>query len=120
MRRPQACGYTSGPRIYGVSRMSFGNAGAGSSPNPQNQGRTFRMVPDKLWLDPRLKPVDIKLWCVLGFTARGREYTDATDSTLAEMMGMSERTIRESFLRLEECRFIRRKRQGEGRIITLN
>lgn len=77
------------------------------------------MVPDRLWLDPRLQASDVRLWCALNFTARGREFSDATDAALAEMMGLSPQTVRRSLLRLEECRFIERSRQGEGREITL-
>ena len=80
---------------------------------------TFRMVPDRMTFDDRLKSHEIRLWCVLNFTARGRDHTDATDAALAGMMKLSERTVRESLARLEECRFIERRRQGEGRMITL-
>jgi len=80
---------------------------------------TFRMVPDRMTFDDRLKSHEIRLWCVLCFAARGRDHTDVTDAALAAMMGMSERTVRESLARLEECRFIERARRGEGRVITL-
>ena len=36
--------------------------------------RGFRMVPDRLWLDPRLKANDVRVWCALCFTARGRDH----------------------------------------------
>jgi predicted transcriptional regulator of viral defense system len=81
--------------------------------------RGFRMVPDRLWLDPRLKANDVRVWCALCFTARGRDHTDATDQGLAAMMGMSERTIRDSLMRLEACGFVERTRRGERRAITL-
>ena len=80
---------------------------------------TFRMVPDRLWLDPRLQANDVRLWCALTFTARGRDHTGVSDQGLAAMMGWSPQTVRRSLLRLEECRFIERARQGEGRMITL-
>lgn len=82
--------------------------------------RGFRMVPDRLWLDPRLKDTDVRLWCALEFASRGRDFTDATDDALAGMISASPATVRRSLLRLEECRFLARERQGEGRIITLN
>ena len=80
---------------------------------------TFRMVPDRMTFDDRLKSHEIRLWCVLNFTARGRDHTDTTDAALAGMMKLSERTIQESLARLEECRFIERARRGEARVITL-
>lgn len=80
---------------------------------------TFRMIPDRLWSDHRLEHVDIRLWCVLAFVARGRETCEATDITLAEKLAVSERTIRYSLSRLEQCEFIARERVGEARIITL-
>ncbi len=78
------------------------------------------MVPDALWLDSRLKANDIRLWCALSFTARGRDHTEATDGALARQIQLSERSIRDSLYRLEECRFIDRKREGEGRVIHLH
>ena len=80
---------------------------------------TFRMVPDRMTFDERLRSHEIRLWCVLAFTARGRDHTDVTDAALAAMMKLSERTVQESLTRLEECRFIERARRGEGRVITL-
>ena len=73
---------------------------------------TFRMVPDRMTFDNRLKSHEIRLWCVLNFTARGRDHTDTTDAALAEMMKLSERTVQESLARLEECRFIERAPPG--------
>ncbi len=81
---------------------------------------TFRMVPDRLWLDRRLTANEVRLWCALLFTARGRDFTDATDVALAEQIGASPQSVRRSLLRLEECRFISRERTGQGRAITLN
>ncbi|MBV8318852.1 MAG: hypothetical protein JOZ53_28275 [Planctomycetaceae bacterium] len=80
---------------------------------------TFRMVPDRLWLDPRLQANDVRLWCALTFAARGRDHTDVTDRGLAAMMKWSPQTVRRSLLRLEDCRFIERARRGEARVITL-
>ena len=79
----------------------------------------FRMVPDRLWLDSRLRANDIRLWCALIFTARSRNYTEATDAILAGQIGLSERSIRDSLARLEVSRFIDRQREGEGRVIRL-
>ena len=90
----------------------------GKSSHPTFKG--FRMVPDALWLDSRLKANDIRLWCAMSFTARTRDHTEATDATLAEMLGSSPRTIRDSLARLEYTRFITRRRDGEVRVITLN
>ncbi len=80
----------------------------------------FRMVPDRLHLDHRLAHVDVRTWCILAFTARGRDHTEATDGALAAMMGISQQSVRRSLLRLEGCRFIDRKREGEGRVIRLH
>jgi hypothetical protein len=80
---------------------------------------TFRMVPDRLTFDERLESHEIRLWCVLCFTARGRDHTDVTDAALAAMTKLSERTVQESLAGLEQCRFIERARRGEGRVITL-
>lgn len=77
------------------------------------------MVPDRLWASERIQATDVRLWCALSFLARGRGYCEATDATLAAKIRLSEQTVRRSLLRLEECRFIERSRQGEGRIITL-
>jgi predicted ArsR family transcriptional regulator len=51
-------------------------------------------------------------------TGDGDVHTDATDQGLAAMMGVSERTIRDSLMRLEECGFVERTRRGERRAIT--
>jgi hypothetical protein len=95
----------------GDSRMSIDKTSHGVE--------TFRMVPDRLWLDPRLQANDVRLWCALTFTARGRDRTGVSDQGLAKMMGWSPQTVRRSLLRLEECRFIERARRGEGRMITV-
>lgn len=76
---------------------------------------TFRMVPDRLWLDRRLRGSDLKVWCALLFLARGRDYTDATDDAIASQLGISPRTVRDSLYRLERASFIERQRNGENR-----
>ena len=97
------------------------NDSPGSIDNSTSQTfEGFRMVPDRLHLDHRLAHVDVRTWCILAFTARSRDHTDATDATLAEMMGISQQSVRRSLLRLEECRFIDRQREGEGRVIHLH
>lgn len=88
--------------------------------SPLRFPETFRMVPDRLTFDSRIRDSDIRLWCILAFTARGRDATDVTDDALAEIWGVSPQTVRRSLLRLEEFRFIVRTRQGEGRTITLH
>jgi hypothetical protein len=77
------------------------------------------MVPDRLWSDPRIEPLDVTLWCCLTFLARGRDHCEATDLTLAEKLGTTDRTIRRSLARLETCSFIHRQMVDHQRVITL-
>jgi DNA-binding Lrp family transcriptional regulator len=86
-----------------------------------NVGREkFRMVPDRLWLDLRLHAADVRVWCALAFTARERGFADTTDATLAEMVHLSERSVRDSLSRLQEAKFIRRQGRGSNRTISLH
>lgn len=78
------------------------------------------MVPDRLWLDDRLQGADVHLWCALNFTARGRETTDASNSALAELVGLSERSVCDSLARLQAAGFIARTGRGRSRSITLH
>jgi DNA-binding MarR family transcriptional regulator len=80
---------------------------------------TFRMVPDRLWLDKTLQPIDIKLWCCLCFLARERGECSPTDATLAEKMEASQQTVRRCLHRLEAAQFIGRAMDGRTRIISL-
>ncbi len=77
------------------------------------------MVPDRLWMDRRLTGSDVRLWCVLAFHARDRGYSDATDATLAEQVGVSPRSIRDGLGRLQDCQFLARHGRGSTRTITL-
>jgi DNA-binding transcriptional ArsR family regulator len=80
---------------------------------------SFRMVPDRLWLDKTLQPIDIKLWCCLCFLARGRGECSSTDALLAKKMETSQQTVRRALLRLESANFIERQMDGRTRIIAL-
>jgi hypothetical protein len=80
---------------------------------------TFRMVPDRLWLDRTVQPIDIKLWCCLCFLARGRAECNPTDALLAEKMETSQQTVRRALLRLESANFIGRRMDGRTRIVVL-
>jgi hypothetical protein len=51
---------------------------------------TFRMVPDRMTFDERLRSHEIRLWCALAFTARGRDHTDVTDAALAAMISVKQ------------------------------
>ena len=44
---------------------------------------------------------DVHLWCALCFVTRGRAAAEATDAVLAELVGLSERTVRDSLARLQ-------------------
>lgn len=77
------------------------------------------MVPDRLWADARLDHLDVRLWCVLAFIARGRDQCDPTDATLASKLRISDRTVRRSLDRLHQAGYIERQRVGESRVITL-
>jgi DNA-binding MarR family transcriptional regulator len=79
----------------------------------------FRMIPDQLWQSPGVEPVDLKVWCVLWFHARGREHTNSTDAALAETAGCGEATIRRAIARLERAGFLYRERTGPTREIYL-
>ena len=81
---------------------------------------TFRMVPDRLWADLRLEGSDVRLWCVLSFLARGKDAIDATDASLADLVGLSERAIRDCLGRLQDCGFIKRHGRGRNRTLTLH
>ncbi len=98
-----------------------GKTGRGPTPPKiANTAReTFRMVPDRLWIDRRLGGSDLKVWCALCFLCRGRDFTDATDDAIAHQLGLSPRTVRDSLRRLETAGFLSRDRQGEARRITL-
>lgn len=78
------------------------------------------MVPDRLWMDSRLHAADVRLWCVLSFNARGRDHTEATDAALAELVQLSERSVRDSLSRLQAAGFIDRQGRGRSRTITLH
>lgn len=90
-----------------------------STVQPFRCAETFRMVPDRLWLDPRVKPFDIRLWCALAFFARDRGLCMPTDATLAEKLGVSDRTIRRGLRGLEDAGFVRAGMEGRERVIRL-
>lgn len=77
------------------------------------------MVPDALFAHPDLEPQDIKTWCFLCLYARSRDRCTPTDRSLAEDMGVVERTVKRSLTRLEKTGFIRRERRGPERTIYL-
>src|SRR5688572_614830 len=51
----------------------------------------FRMIPDRMLLDHRLQAIDVRLWGILLFVARGRPELDSTDAALADKLGTSDR-----------------------------
>ncbi len=79
----------------------------------QTQG-TFRMIPDAMWADERVKDYDIRLWCVLGWYARGRDHCDPTDASIATTMGVSIATVKRGLLRLESAGWINRDHDAAG------
>jgi DNA-binding MarR family transcriptional regulator len=79
----------------------------------------FRMIPDRMLLDQRLEAIDVRLWGILLFIARGRPECDPSDAILAARLGVSDRTVRRALDRLEDCRFVSRRRSGDARFITL-
>src|SRR5690606_18544754 len=78
------------------------------------------VVPDEVWNCDELKPVDIKLYKVLldygklvyslehgKTTLDGYPIIDVSQLTLAEKVGVSDRTIQTSLKRLQEVKLIR-------------
>lgn len=97
--------------------MEFGKRAAGMQ--PFRAAEAFRMVPDRLWLDPRIKPFDIRLWCCLMFLARDRGQCGPTDAMLATKLAVSDRTVRRGLRSLEDASFARCEMLGRERIIHL-
>jgi hypothetical protein len=80
---------------------------------------TFRMVPDKLWMDGRVEGSDLKVWCALCWLARSRPHVDATDDAIAGAAKIGARTVRRSLSRLEDLGFLERTDGDRGRRIVL-
>lgn len=87
---------------------------------PRRAAESFRMIPDRLWMNRRLQPFDLRLWCALHHLARGRGWCEATDADLAKQTGASEQTVRRGLARLGREQFISRSMDGRSRIIALN
>ena len=81
---------------------------------PEPGKGTFRMIPDVMWADASLKDFDIRLWCVLGFYARGRNHCDPTDASIAATMGVSVATVKRGLMRLEAAGFLARQHDPDG------
>lgn len=109
-KRPVPSGKGDGPKGTG-STMGIGK----DVPCPYR----FSMVPNALFTDRSLEPIDCLVWCHLCLNARGRGFADPTDKSLAEAMGIVDRTVKRSLARLEDAGFIRRERNGPKRIIHL-
>ncbi len=71
------------------------------------------MVADVMWADARVKDFDIRLWCVLGFYARGRDHCDPTDASIATTMGVSVATVKRGLQRLETTGYIERRHDDD-------
>ncbi len=78
------------------------------------------MTPDRMWLNDRLQPQDLKLWLCLCFFARDRAQCEPTDAALAEKVKASQQTVRRSLQRLEAEQFIDRVMDGRTRVIHLH
>jgi hypothetical protein len=80
---------------------------------------TFRMVPDSLWSNPDLEPVDIKVWCALCLHARDRDQISSTNASLAGSSETSLATLKRSLSRLAATGFVRIEGAGSRRVIHL-
>lgn len=99
--------------------MAIGRPGSGLEDRPARARETFRMIPDRMWLHPKVKDFDLRLWCGLLFLARDRDYCTPTDLDLASKIKASQQTIRRSLQRLEAAKFVEREMDGRTRIIRL-
>lgn len=94
------------------------NIGKLAAPASGPEQGTFRMVPDSMWSDDRVKDFDIRLWCVLNFYARGRDRCEPTDSSVAATMSVSVATVKRGLQRLEAAGWIIRQHdQADNRTI---
>ncbi len=71
------------------------------------------MVADVMVHDSRLKDFDIRLWCILGWYARGRDHCEPTDASIAATMRVSTATVKRGLMRLEEAGFIERRHDDD-------
>jgi hypothetical protein len=77
------------------------------------------MIPDRLWLHPRVKPIDLRIWCCLWFHARDRGHCFENDATIAETTRVSIKTVQRSLLNLQRMEFIKRDMVGRDRRLDL-
>ncbi len=82
--------------------------------SPEPGKGTFRMVADVMVHDSRLKDFDIRLWCILGWYARGRDHCEPTDASIAGTMGVSVATVQRGLMRLETAGFLERRHDFDG------
>ncbi len=80
---------------------------------------TFRMIPDRLWLNSGIKDFDLRLWCCLWFHARDRGHCFETDAQIAETMGVSIKTVQRGLRNLERGEFLTREMVGRERRLNL-
>jgi hypothetical protein len=102
-QKERACFYFN-PPSQGITAM----IGKASPLSPEPRG-TFRMIPDVMWSDERLKDYDLRLWCVLGWYARGRDHCEPTDASIAATMSVSVATVKRGLMRLEAAGFLERR-----------
>lgn len=79
----------------------------------------FRPVPDMIWRDRALKDFDVRLYCALQFYSRNRPECWPSNGTLADLMGVSESTVKRGLARLEQAGYLTRDQAGAGRVLTL-
>ncbi len=77
------------------------------------------MIPDRLWLHPAVKDIDLRLWCCLWFHARDRGHCFESDATIADQIRVSIKTVQRSLLNLERMEFIKREKVGRERRVDL-
>lgn len=84
-----------------------------------NPVHPFRPVPDMIWRDRALKDFDIRLFCALRFYARNKPDCWPSNGMIADLMGVSESTIKRGLARLEQAGYLTREQGGNGRVLTL-
>lgn len=79
----------------------------------------FRMVPDALWQNKQLLPVDTIVWCALCQIARDRPDVESSNNAIARNAGTSLATLKRSLSRLAELGFVRPEGETSKRVIHL-
>src|SRR4051794_32829385 len=81
---------------------------------------TFRMIPDALWQNSALEPVDLKVWCALCLHGRETGQTTSTNAGRVAPAETSLATLKRSLARLTKAGFISVEGETNRRVIHLH